>query len=214
MTVAPPLVSGKTAMAPTSHATDVARIGPNAIIRIAEALSARCGLEMTTHVFAEAGLERYLAEMPTAMVDEREVTRLHATLRGSVSPSDVSAVAREAGRLTGDYLLANRIPRPAQAVLRLLPSPLAARALLKAIEKNRWTFCGSAELKVEPGTPVRLKLRNCALARGARSAIPVCDYYAATFERLFRELVNRRAQATEVACAACGGQACEFEIRW
>ena len=201
-------------MSEASHATPVARIGPNAIIRIAEALSARCGPEMTRHVFAEAGLDRYLAAMPTAMVDEREVTRLHATLRGIVPPSEVSAVAREAGRLTGDYLLANRIPRPAQTVLRLLPTPLATRALLKAIEKNRWTFCGSAELTVDPGTPVRLKLRNCALARGARSAIPVCDYYAATFERLFRELVHRDARAAETACGACGSPACEFEIRW
>lgn len=214
MTVAPPLVSGPPAAPAARHAPEAARIGPNAIIRIAEALSAQFGSETAARVFADAGLGDYLVAMPTTMVDEHEVTRLHVALRANLPAADVRSVSREAGRLTGNYLLANRIPGPAQRVLRLLPAPLAARALLKAIERNRWTFCGSAELTVRPGSPVRLELRDCALARGARSPAPVCDYYAATFERLFRELVNRKAQAAETACAGCGSAACAFEIRW
>jgi replicative DNA helicase len=43
---------------------------------------------------------------------------------------------------------------------------------------------------------------------------PACDFYAATFERLFAVLVHARARVHEVACEACGDAECRFEIRW
>jgi divinyl protochlorophyllide a 8-vinyl-reductase len=42
----------------------------------------------------------------------------------------------------------------------------------------------------------------------------LCDYYAATFERLFQALVDRGALVTETECEANGGSACNFEVRW
>ncbi len=39
---------------------------------------------------------------------------------------------------------------------------------------------------------------------------PLCDYYAATFERLFRALVHPRAVVVETACEACGADACRW----
>jgi len=56
------------------------------------------------------------------MVDEREVRRLHGALRDALRPERAARVAHEAGRLTGDDLLAQRIPGPAQAVLRRPPA--------------------------------------------------------------------------------------------
>ncbi|WP_235823343.1 4-vinyl reductase [Azohydromonas sediminis] len=44
--------------------------------------------------------------------------------------------------------------------------------------------------------------------------MPACDFYAATFERLFRALVHPRASVAETACEACGDDACRFEVRW
>jgi divinyl protochlorophyllide a 8-vinyl-reductase len=43
---------------------------------------------------------------------------------------------------------------------------------------------------------------------------PVCDYFAATFERLFRALVHADARVREVECAATGAPACVFEVGW
>jgi divinyl protochlorophyllide a 8-vinyl-reductase len=43
---------------------------------------------------------------------------------------------------------------------------------------------------------------------------PVCDYYAATFEGLFRALVHPAARVVETECEACGAPACIFEARW
>jgi divinyl protochlorophyllide a 8-vinyl-reductase len=123
-------------------------------------------------------------------------------------------VMLDAGRRTGDYLLANRIPGPVQHVLRKLPAVLASRVLLAAIGKNSWTFAGSGHLDIKPGRPVRLTLTDCPLCREATSDIPICEYYTATFERLFRELVSPNAVATETSCHATGAPACVFEIRW
>jgi len=48
----------------------------------------------------------------------------------------------------------------------------------------------------------------------ATLAEPGCDFYAATFERLFRVLVHADARVVETACEACGAAECRFEVRW
>lgn len=197
-----------------AQAAGPARIGPNAIIRVAEALRVQVGEPGTTELFRSAGLESYLQSMPVDMVDEREVIALHQRLRPALGPLQAREVAHEAGLRTADYLLANRIPRAAQRVLRVLPPALASRVLLRAIGGHAWTFAGSGRFRAEAGHPVRLSIADCPLCRGIAAEEPVCDYYAATFERLYRTLVSRRATAVETACQATGGPACVFEIRW
>jgi divinyl protochlorophyllide a 8-vinyl-reductase len=44
--------------------------------------------------------------------------------------------------------------------------------------------------------------------------MPACDYYAATFERLFTVLVHPDAKVVETDCMGRGASACRFEIRW
>jgi len=193
---------------------DTPRIGPNAITRVAQALRARVGEAGTVRVFVAAGLDAYLPALPVAMVDEAEVTRLHHALRAAYGADGAAAIARDAGRLTGDYLLAHRIPAPVRALLRVLPAALAARILVAAIERNRWTFCGSAHLTTTVGATVRFILTHCAICRDAQADQMLCDYYAATFERLFQALVDRGAFVTETECEANGGSACIFEVRW
>lgn len=196
------------------HAGRAGRIGPNAIIRVAEVLRERLGADAMARLFGLAGLAGYVEHLPEAMVDEAEVTQLHAVLRASLGESAAAQVAREAGTRTGHYLLAHRIPRPVQALLKLLPAPLAARVLLAAITRHAWTFAGSGEFSAVPGRPVVLTIRDNPMCRGLASDVPACDFYAATFERLFRELVHPRARVVETACEACGDEACRFEVRW
>ena len=208
------------------------RIGPNAVTRLAEALDELAGAPVTDTVFGAAGLLRYRQAPPSTMVDEAVVTALHAALRNSLAPADATTVARRAGVLTGDYLLENRIPAAVRALLRALPAPWAARLLVRAMAQHAWTFAGSGAFSTvalpgrsEPPTiahpeagsghpRLRLAVSNCPLCRGATSPAPACDYFAATFERLFTALVSDSATVRETDCQAAGASACRFEVSW
>jgi len=113
-----------------------ARIGPDAIVRVAEALVERIGAEATDALFSRVGLGRHLVHPPTGMVGEADVARLQWQLRADLDADIAREVARDAGTRTGDYLLAHRIPKAAQFLPRRLPPLLAARVLTKAIAKH------------------------------------------------------------------------------
>ena len=191
------------------------RIGPNAITRLAEAMDAQHGNTATRSLFVAAGLARYLDDPPGAMVDETEVITLHRTGRAQLGLATFAAVARLAGQLTGDYVLRHRIPRPARILLRLLPGTLASKVLVRAIAAHAWTFAGSGGFSYQPYRHgMLLIIRDSPLARGEQSTVPLCDFYTATFERIFRQLVSRKAEVSEVGCAATGARACCFDVRF
>jgi len=189
-------------------------IGPNAIIRVAETLRERLGEETARDIFARASLEPRLLTPPESMVPETEVGALQTALFEGLPQADAKKIAFESGLRTGDYLLARRIPKFAQFVLKLLPPRLAARALLSAIGKNSWTFSGSGTFEAKPGYPVLVSIAHCPLCRGRHSDEPQCDFYAGTFQRLFETLVSRNTSVREIECEAVGGSACIFEIAW
>ncbi len=190
------------------------RIGPNAIIRTIEALRARVGEPGTVALLRAAGLERYERELPHEMVAETEVTSLFATMYRELGDFSARALARDSGVRTADYLLAHRVPRPAQTVLKLLPAPLASRGLLASIRGHTWTFAGTSTVEICDGRPAIVSFAGCPLCRGISAASTVCDYYAGTFERLYRVLVHPEARATESACQAAGAARCEIRIRY
>jgi divinyl protochlorophyllide a 8-vinyl-reductase len=191
-----------------------ARIGPNAITRVAESLRAGAGEAVAVSVFTRAGLLGHLSQPPQHMVDEADVLSLHMALRAALGAEAADAVAGDAGRRTGDYLLAHRIPRFAQVILKLLPASLAARALLTAVGKHSWTFAGSGTFSVDMGPPLVLSIRNNPLCRGVVTPQPSCTFYAATFERLFQALVHPHTKVREVSCEACGDDCCRFDVSW
>lgn len=202
------------------------RIGPNAVLRLREALDADCGPDATEALFVAAGqLPLHRAPL-TEMVDERAVARLHATLRGRHGLATATRIARHAGDLTADYLLAHRIPAFARWILPWLPSGASARALVRAMMGHAWTFAGSGRVTVHwaaadqrntvdaPALRLELVIDECPLCRGADVDGMACEYYAATFERLFRRLVAPAALVREVSCTAAGGDGCRFAVWW
>jgi divinyl protochlorophyllide a 8-vinyl-reductase len=203
---------------------DVARIGPNAILRLVEALDERYGRARTAAVFRAAGQSEFLEVLPDAMVDERAITALYTSLPSQLGSAEAAEVSARAGLLTGEYLLANRIPRPAQRVMKLMPAALAARTLLTAVDRHSWTFAGSGIFEREQVERAggggrsrvywRLQIRDCPICRGVRGDMPQCAYYAATFERIFRAVVATSARVTETECQAQGATACVFEVSW
>ena len=182
------------------------RVGPNAVIQMAAALRARGGSERAAQVFASAGLIDLLGAPPDAMVDERLVARLHRVVAGALGPEEAAEVALDAGRRTAEYILAHRIPRPAQGLLKALPARPAARLLATAIARNAWTFAGSGTFAVRPGRPLTFEITANPVAT------PGCPWHRGVFEGLFRALAADGAAVSESACCARGAPACIFQV--
>lgn len=198
----------------TEKATARPVIGPNAVTRMAEALSARLGEGRCEDIFASAGLAHYLRNPPTHMIPAEDVTRLHRETVAQIGEERAAAIGGEAGRLTGDYLLANRIPLAAQRMLKLLPRALASRILASAIARHAWTFAGGAAFSYAFVPHLQLRIVGSPICCGLRSEAPACAYYAATFERVFGEMLGPSLRVTEIECEAMGAPACVFEVRW
>lgn len=188
-----------------------ARIGPNAVLQLAPAMDRFVGEAARRALFAPLGFDPLPGA--DAMIDERPVAALHRALRRD-HPDVAERIATAAGAATGDYILANRIPRAAQTLLRALPAPLAAPLLTRAILAHGWTFCGSGHLTATGRHPVTFTLAQNPIPQAGESATPVCHWHAACFQRLFARLVHARAQVFETACCATGAPACRFDIRW
>jgi divinyl protochlorophyllide a 8-vinyl-reductase len=204
-------------MTHASAAATAGRIGPNAILRVDEALAQGPWAAWRWPVFQRAGLQHHLLDPPEHMVPQDEVRRLHLALRETLGPSDAATVAAEAGRRTAAYLLARRIPKPVQWLLKRLPARWAAPVLLKAITANAWTFVGSGRFRVDSARashPVLLSIEGNPLCVGLHAETPACAFCAATFETLFRALVHPATTVQERHCEAMGHSACRFELRW
>ncbi|MDG4650479.1 bacteriochlorophyll 4-vinyl reductase [Roseibacterium sp. SDUM158017] len=187
------------------------RIGPNAILQLVPVLENAAGPEATAHVLAMAGVIA-LPDPDAGLVDEAPAARLHQAMRAEL-PNVAPALAREAGRRTGDYILGRRIPRPARGLLRLLPARLSAPLLARAVARHAWTFCGSGGFRLASTWPVAFEIDDNPVVRGERSDVPLCDWHAAVFERLFSALCGGGWHCREVACCAQGAPACRFELR-
>lgn len=190
------------------------RIGPNAAIQLIAALRLHGQDEALHRVFRDANCEAWLTQPPDAMIDETAAARLHGAVRRLLPKELARTILADAGTLTGDYLLAHRIPRVAQVLLGFAPPGLAARALLKAIRAHAWTFAGSGRFEARQGEGVEVRIYANPLARRERATAPVCVWHAAVLERLFRALVSPRAVVRETACCAAGDDCCRFEISW
>lgn len=187
------------------------RIGPNAVIQTVAALSVRVGDLLAGQTLSTA-TGRTLETLPEEMVLEEEANALMAAVRAQCGEAEAAAVMWESGERTAAYLLANRIPKPAQTLIRLLPAALGMRVLLSAVSKHAWTFAGTGRFTYRVGRPTVLRFADCAICRGHRTGSAACDYYAATFETLLRTLVDDRTRVREVECSATGGTECRFLV--
>ncbi|MDJ0821113.1 MAG: bacteriochlorophyll 4-vinyl reductase [Paracoccaceae bacterium] len=182
------------------------RIGPNAILQMLPVVEAQLGPDALRDL-----MDRAHVHVPSGdhMIPEGPAARLHQQLR-ALWPERAAGIAAQAGRGTAEYILAHRIPRLAQVVLRALPAPLAARLLSQAIARNAWTFAGSG--RFEALSPWDFVIHDNPIVRGERSAAPLCHWHAAVFETLYRRLVHPAAICRETHCAGNGGSTCQFSL--
>ena len=184
-------------------------IGPNAILQTLPVLDRLLGRKRRSELMSRAGI----ADIPdgTEMIPEALAAALHRRIRQDV-PELAAQVSAQAGHATANYILLNRIPKPAQVVLQCLPAGASALEQSKAIEKHAWTFAGTGQFTVT--TPWAFKIRSNPLIRGETSPACLCDWHAAVFTRLYQKLVSRKCTCREVSCGAQGSdRSCEFEIQ-
>jgi divinyl protochlorophyllide a 8-vinyl-reductase len=190
----------------------MARIGPNVIIQVAAAARAQIGERFADALVRDA-TPYSLHELPGEMIDQREAQAIVRELVARIGARDAVPVLREAGERTAEYLLANRIPRVAQWVMRALPRRMGLSVLLRAMSANAWTFAGSGAFRVVPFRPwPRLEFGSCAMCAGMHEDEPMCHFYGGTFEQLIRRLIAPAATVREVECMAQGGHRCRFEL--
>lgn len=181
-------------------------IGPNAVIQLANALQAVAGPAIARQVFAEACHLDLLGHMPSEMIDERIPARLFVALWRVLPHETARQIAEDAGRRTARYILQNRIPSFARFVLRRLPSSVARRLLLGAINKNAWTFAGSGLCRTRPGNPALIEIMANPMH------MPDCIWHQAVFGELFDSLVAGRIRVRHSQCCRTGAAACRFEL--
>ncbi len=198
----------------THPGVGAARIGPNAIIQTVGALEEERGPQETRRFLGRIGRGDLAERLPTTMVDELAFISLIGALRADMGVEAAGRILARSGERTAAYLLANRIPAPARAVLPLLPRRLGLSLLLRAIAGHAWTFAGGGRFSYSvDGKGAILRLGSCPECRGLAAGEPLCRYYEHCFEALLRPLIDRRLSVREVACAAAGGEACVFEVR-
>jgi divinyl protochlorophyllide a 8-vinyl-reductase len=167
---------------PLASPANVARIGPNAILQTIAVLDRHEGRATRDRVMRIA---RVAVPPPDAgMLPESDCRAVHLALRQELGDR-AEAILRLAGLATGDYILAHRIPGPAQLLIRALPRRWGARLLATAIARHAWTFVGSGLFRIVAYRPLVFELAGTSLASGHAA----CVWHAAVFERLFARLV-------------------------
>ena len=188
------------------------KIGPNSVIQTLAALKEIYDPSQSYAILACAGAADLADRLPAEMIDEQEFHTLALALVAQLGPAEASQILRRAGQLTAVYLLRNRIPRPAQWLLRVLPARQSLGFLLRAVARHAWTFAGSAEFSFSADGPPWVQIASPALRARPELAGAVCSFYKGTFEHLIRALIDRRMTVWESECQAHGGGACTYRF--
>ncbi len=192
-----------------AHPDAAGRIGPDAVLQLAEVLLAEDGPATRARIFEAAGLRHHLMRPPDTMVEEAEVAALFTALGDELGQVRALHRLRKSGSATAAYLLTHSIPPFARLLLPSMPTSFAAVLLTRSIQRHGWTFLGTGALDVVRGDPLGIRIRL------ARPLVPVArlagEFYRATFEGLFRALVHDAARAEPQPTA---GGVCRFDITW
>lgn len=199
-------------MCPTATAGErrlSGKIGPNALTQFVVPLEQIGGPRLCARLLDEAGIAA-LPDM-SGLIDEAPVARFHSLIRHEL-PGKAQTLCQAAGTGTANYILAHRIPKPAQQILKILPGAVSGPLLARAIAKNAWTFAGSGSFRIASYRPVVFCLKDNPLIAGEAAGHPLCAWHSAVFARLFQVLVDPNVRVTETACSAAGAPFCRFEL--
>jgi divinyl protochlorophyllide a 8-vinyl-reductase len=184
------------------------RIGPNALIQTVRATREISGEEQLRAVLQQCHQESLLQNEPEEMVDEQLFADLVMALDTVLGADTARTVLDRSGHFTAEYLLENRIPGMFQQLLRVLPDPLALRALLFAISQSAWTFTGSGKFDYHIGAPATL-----TVIHRIKPGDVACAFYGGTFNHLLHTLLDRRTQFKIATTDAQGVTHCRYVVQ-
>jgi divinyl protochlorophyllide a 8-vinyl-reductase len=196
----------------TGAAPSSGKIGPNSLIQTVQSLKDFYGEEKARRILQEGGQGHLLTYQPHEMIDEGQFITLARMLYRDLGLTEALTVLRRSGNLTGEYVLKNRLPRPVQFIIKLLPQKLALKMMLTAIGKNSWTFAGSGTYTFTTGSKPQIFIQNTILRHAVEADRPACSYYRGAFETLLKTLVSKRLEVEEVECGAAGADRCVFNL--
>ncbi|MDJ0760363.1 MAG: bacteriochlorophyll 4-vinyl reductase [Woeseiaceae bacterium] len=198
-----------TQSAAASRGVGIARVGPNAILQYLPVLEKAMGRSALDEFLTAEHLER--VPDGSEMIEEGLAAQFHQAVRRQF-PDVAAELARDAGAGAADYIIANRIPAFARAILALLPRPVAEDMLSRSIADHAWTFAGSGEFRVHRQPPMTFEIIGNPIVRGECASQPICVWHAAVFTQLFSKLVGGTYSVTERQCCASGAESCRFEL--
>jgi divinyl protochlorophyllide a 8-vinyl-reductase len=205
--------SGKTTQVSHSAGHGSGKIGPNSIIQTVRALQDFYGQKKAVEILEQGGQGHVLTRELNEMIDEQDFIALAKMLYSQLGVDDTLPLLRRSGNLTGEYVLANRIPKPVQRLIKFLPLPLRLKVLLTAIGKSSWTFAGSGTYSFITRPRPLITINNSIIKQAVQAKKPVCSYYTGAFETLIKTLVSPRAVIEEVECLAGGSDKCRFVVK-
>ncbi|NWJ45810.1 MAG: bacteriochlorophyll 4-vinyl reductase [Chloroflexi bacterium] len=191
------------------------KIGPNSLIQTVRAMRRIYGDEKARRILEEGGQGFLWDHHPGEMIDEGEFITLARMLYSNLGVQETLPLLRLSGNLTGEYVLANRIPKFAQRIIKFLPRKLRLKVMLNAIGKNAWTFAGSGKYSFTLSPQLQINLDESIIRHAISKAnVPVCSYYTGAFETLLKTLVDAHIQVEEIECAIRGDSRCVFQIKF
>ncbi len=191
---------------------DQPQIGPNVVLQLIPAAIGMGFGERLKAIFKTARFEEWWSSPPHEMIAAKDASILFGAIHNAFSSKEAEALLARAGQMTADYLLANRIPKPAQFILRFMPRRLAVQILSKAIAKHAWTFAGAGRFKARITPSIHFEITDNPLCANLQTATPSCHWHAAVFQRIFGSIFNAPVRVTEIECAGVSGRVCRFEI--
>lgn len=187
--------------------TAPARMGPNAIIQTVLALHDRFGEPQARTLLVQSGQSQWAAHLPEEMIDEAAFHTLVQALVAQVGAEQTAQILHDAGQRTADYLLAHRIPRFFQRLVRMLPRRVGLWLLLQAITQHAWTFVGSGQFRFRVSQQPTLQLRI------TYPSVPVvASFYGGTFTRLIHALIDQRAMVSASTSQDTGSIDCLYTL--
>ncbi len=185
-----------------------------AILAIGEVMGER-GLKV---VLREAGLERYVDELPPNDLEQGVATTEYATLNQAVEEFYGRAgkgMLRRIGRATFRYGVEEQgtLMGVAGTALKLMPQKTRVKFILTQMAKSLMDVNTETEIQVEETADGFVFVDStCGVCCGREAERPICHLYVGSISESVKWATGHDYQVREIECRAMGADACRFLV--
>ncbi len=185
-----------------------------AILAIGEVMGER-GLKV---VLREAGLERYVDELPPNDLEQGVATTEYATLNQAVEEFYGRAgkgMLRRIGRATFRYGVEEQgtLMGVAGTALKLMPQKTRVKFILTQMAKSLMDVNDETEIQVEETVDGFVFVDStCGVCCGREAEHPICHLYVGSISESVKWATGHDYQVREIECRAMGADACRFLV--